>query len=145
MSAARPPAQSRNLRRLLGFLVMVFVLGGLSTLFMQRNTWRLTLAAGESQIIRVEIPMKRFTETGRFAKESGLPVKCRIIKTPDSRNAMRMAIIETGHTVHKMWARVHVIIPKSTLPGSYSQKIAFTIDGEGDWPEATIKVRVPRP
>ena len=90
--------------------------------------------------------MQRFGRAKSFAKELGLPVRCKISRpssAPGNRSdGVRVSVLQTSHGLHKMRAKLRVSASSEARPGKHTRSIEFMIDGEGDWPEATIVVKV---
>ncbi len=122
--------------------VVVLVLGGVGYAYTQRNVYRVSIGPGEATTITIEVPMQRFGRSKSFAKELGLPVRC-TISAPGSRSdGVRLSVLETSHGLHKMWAKLRVVAAVGARPGKRKRHVEFTIDGEGDWPRATVVVTV---
>ena len=121
--------------------VVVLVLGGAGYAYTQRNVYRVSIGPGEATTITIEVPMQRFGRAKSFAKELGLPVRC-TISLPSSADGVRVSVLQTSHGLHKMRAKLRVSASSEAWPGKRTRSIEFTIDGEGDWPEATIVVKV---
>ena len=128
-------------QRIVVAAVVVLVLGGVGYAYAQRNVYRVSIGPGEATTIMVEVPMQRFGRAKSFAKELGLPVRCKINR-PGSADGVRLSVLQTSHGLHKMRAKLRVSAAAGARPGKRTRSIEFTIDGEGDWPEATIVVKV---
>ena len=76
--------------------VVVFVLGGVGYGYAQRNVYRVTIGPGEATTIMVEVPMQRFGRAKSFAKELGLPVRCKI-STPAHPFSLSTSAIGPSH------------------------------------------------
>ena len=140
------PAQQRSggliLQRIVVAAVVVVVLGGVGYAYTQRNVYRVSIGPGKATSITIEVPMQRFGRSKSFAKELGLPVRC-TISAPGSRSdGVRLSVLETSHGLHKMWAKLRVVAAVGARPGKRKRHVEFTIDGEGDWPRATVVVTV---
>ena len=124
--------------------VVVLVLGGAGYAYTQRNVYRVSIGPGEATTITIEVPMQRFGRAKSFAKELGLPVRCTIsTPAPGIRSdGVRVSVLETSHGLHKMRAKLRVSASGEARPGKHTRHVEFTIDGEGDWPRATIVVKV---
>ena len=134
------------IQRIVVAVVVVLVLGGAGYAYTQRNVYRVSIGPGEATTITIEVPMQRFGRAKSFAKELGLPVRCTISRpssAPGNRSdGVRLSVLETSHGLHKMRAKLRVSATAGARPGKRTRSIEFTIDGEGDWPEATIVVKV---
>ncbi|MCH8261341.1 MAG: hypothetical protein IIC46_14175, partial [Planctomycetes bacterium] len=112
------------------------------------NVYRVTIRPGEATTITVEVPMQRFGRAKSFAKELGLPVRCEVSRpssAPGNRSdGVRVSVLHTSHGLHKMRATLRVAATVGARRGRRTRIIEFTIDGEGDWPEATVVVKVRR-
>ncbi len=141
--SARTPSQRTRLVRWLVVLAVVAILAaGALYLYSQRNVYRVALGPGEVAYLTVEVPMQRFGRPKSFAKQSGLPVRCTVTSPEGAAPGVHISVVETGHKVHKMWATLRIAAAQSASCGRRSRSIEFTIDGEGDWPPATLDVDV---
>ena len=126
--------------------VVVLVLGGAGYAYTQRNVYRVSIGPGEATTIMVDVPMQRVGRAKSFAKELGLPVRCTIShpsSAPGNKSdGVRVSVLQTSHGLHKMWAKLRVSASSGAQPGKRTRHVEFTIDGEGDWPRATIVVKV---
>ncbi len=102
----------------------------------------MALGPGEVAYLTVEVPMQRFGRPKSFAKQSGLPVRCTVTSPERAVPSVHVSVVETGHKVHKVWATLRIAAAQSASRGRRRRSIEFTIDGEGDWPPATIIVAV---
>ena len=130
-------------QRIVVAAVVVLVLGGVGYGYAQRNVYRVSIGPGEATTIMVEVPMQRFGRAKSFAKELGLPVRCKINR-PSSADGVQLSVLQTSHGLHKMRAKLRVSAAAGARPGKRTRSIEFAIDGEGDWPEATVLVKVRR-
>ena len=129
-------------------LLAVFVLGGLgglTWLYGQRHTFTVSVTPGAVASLRVEVPMQHRGGHKSFAKQLNLPVRCTITAASDQSGGVRVSVVETGHGVHKMWALLRVTADPGAAPDRRKQSCAFTIDGQGGWPSATVVVKVTAP
>jgi len=131
-------------RRLVTALVFAAVLVGSIYLFSQRHVYRLSVRPGEVGHVDVAVPMQRFGRSKSFAKELGLPVTCVVSQTTDDDPGVRISVVETGHSLHRLRARLNVEVSRNARPGRRRRSIDFTIDGQGGWPTATVVVKVSR-
>ncbi len=133
-------------QRIVVTAVVVLLLGGAGYAYTQRNVYRVSIGPGEATTIMVEVPMQRFGRAKSFAKETGLPVRCEISRpssAPGNRSdGVRVSVLHTSHGLHKMRAKLRVSATAGARPGKRKRSIEFTIDGEGDWPRATMVVKV---
>ena len=140
------PAQQRSggliLQRIVVAAVVVVVLGGVGYAYTQRNVYRVSIGPGKATSITIEVPMQRFGRSKSFAKELGLPVRCTISAPGNRSDGVRLSVLQTSHGLHKMWAKLRVVAAVGARPGKRKRSIEFTIDGEGDWPRATVVVTV---
>ena len=92
--------------------------------------------------------MQRFGRAKSFAKELGLPVRCKISRpssasAPGSRSdGVRVSVLQTSHGLHKLRANLRVSASSEARPGKHTRTIEFMSDGDGDWPEAPIVEKV---
>jgi len=131
-------------RRLVTALVFAAVLAGSIYLFSQRHVYRLSVRPGGVGHVDVDVPMQRFGRSKSFAKELGLPVTCVVSQTTDDDPGVRISVVETGHSLHRLRARLRVEVGRNARPGPRRRSVDFTIDGQGGWPTATVIVRVTR-
>jgi hypothetical protein len=131
-------------QRIVVAAVVVLVLGGAGYAYAQRNVYRVSIGPGEATSITIEVPMQRFGRSKSFAKELGLPVRCTIsTPTPGNRSdGVRVSVLETSHGLHKLRAKLRVSASGDAQPGKRTRHVEFTIDGQGDWPRATVVVKV---
>ena len=128
-------------QRIVVAAVVVLVLGGAGYAYAQRNVYRVSIRPGEATTITVEVPMQRFGRAKSFAKESGLPVRCKISR-PREVDSVRVSVLHTSHGLHKLRAKLRVSASGEARQGKRTRHVEFTIDGEGDWPRATVVVKV---
>ncbi len=128
-------------QRIVVAAVVVLLLGGVGYAYAQRNVYRVSIGPGEATTITIEVPMQRFGRSKSFAKESNLLVRCSI-SCPREADGVRMSVLQTSHGLHKMRARLRVSATAGARPGKRKRSIEFTIDGQGDWPRATVVVKV---
>ncbi len=128
-------------QRIVVAAVVVLVLGGAGYAYTQRNVYRVSIRPGEATTITIEVPMQRFGRAKSFAKETGLPVRCTISR-PSDVDGVRVSVLHTSHGLHKMRAKLRVSARGDARPGRRKRHVEFTIDGEGDWPKATVVVKV---
>ena len=133
-------------RRIVVAAVVVLVLGGAGYAYTQRNVYRVSIRPGEATTVTIEVPIQRFGRVKSFAKETGLPVRCEISRpssAPGNRSdGVRVSVLHTSHGLHKMRAKLRVSASGDARPGRRKRHVEFTIDGEGDWPKATVVVKV---
>ncbi|MHC4416592.1 MAG: hypothetical protein ACYS0G_15070 [Planctomycetota bacterium] len=135
---ALPPCLVRRL----GVVAIVAALASAAGYaYSQRNVHRVSLGRGETTQITVEIPMERLGGSS-FAKEFNLPVRCTITDPHQVTDGLYVSVIETGHKVQKMWAKLRIIAARDATPGRRRRVLTFTIDGEGGWPQATILINI---
>ncbi len=142
VSARTPSQRTRLVRRLVALAVVAILAAGTVYLYSQRNVYRVALGPGEVTYLTVEVPMQRFGRAKSFAKQSGLPVRCTVSSPQGTASGVHVSVVETGHKVHEMWAKLRIAAAQSASRGRRRRSIEFTIDGEGDWPPATIIVAV---
>ncbi len=130
-------------RRIVVAAVVVLVLGGAGYAYTQRNAYRVSIRPGEATTVTIEVPMQRFGRVKSFAKETGLPVRCEISRSSEL-DGVRVSVLHTSHGLHKMRAKLRVSASGGARPGRRKRHVEFTIDGEGDWPKATVVVKVRR-
>ena len=117
-------------------------LGGLTWIFVQRNTFTVSAAPGTMTSVRIVVPMQHAGGHKSFAKQRDLPVTCTITATGGSSGGIHTSVVATGHGLHKMWAQVRITIDADAPAGRHEWSCEFTIDGQGDWPIATLLVNV---
>lgn len=129
-------------RRVVIMIVVAGVLGGAIYAYGQRHVYRISIDPGEVAFIDVDVPMQRFGRPKSFAKERGLPVTCAVSGT--GSEGVHFAVVRTGHTVHRLRARVRIEASAWARPGTVRRSIEFTIDGQDGWPKAGVIVTVSR-
>lgn len=138
----RTKKKSKSLpRRLMGPAVVLVIIAGFAYAYSQRNVYHVTIVPGNSASLTIEVPMQRFGRSKSFAKERGLPMRCRITR-PDSPDDVRVVVVHTEHTVHKMRAKLHISASYKAPKSKHKWRADFELDGQGDWPQATIVVKV---
>ncbi len=108
---AHTPAQSRQrrvLRRLVVLAVVAILVAGAVYLYGRRSGYRVALGPGEVAYLTVEVPMQRFGRPKSFAKQSGQPVRCTVTSPEGAAASVHVSVVETGHKVHKMWAKLGI-------------------------------------
>ncbi len=128
-------------QRIVVAAVVVLVFGGAGYAYTQRNVYRVSIRPGEATTVTIEVPMQRFGRAKSFAKETGLPVRCEISR-PSELDGVRVSVLHTSHGLHKMRAKLRVSASGNARSGKRKRHVEFTIDGEGDWPKATVVVKV---
>lgn len=108
-------------QRLIGPVIVFVIILGLAYIYSQRNVYHVTIVPGDSTLLTIEVPMQRFGRSKSFAKERGLPMRCQITR-PNSANSspndVRVVVVHTEHTLHKMRAKLRV---SAKSPGSAEQ------------------------
>ena len=142
----RPSLRMASLpaKRIAVALLIAVVLAGSIYLFSQRHVYRVSIRPGEAAYVELEVPMQRFARSKSFAKERGLPVACTVSGSGDDDSGLRVSVVDTGHTVQRLQARLRVEVERGASPGTSRRSIDFTIDGQGGWPTATVVVTVLR-
>lgn len=134
--------KSRNLTpRLIGSVIVFVIIVGLAYAYSQRNVYHVTIVPGNSASLTIEVPMQRMGRSKSFAKERGLPMRCKITR-PDKPDDVRVVVVHTEHTVHKMRAKLRVSASSQAPKSKHKWRADFELDGQGDWPQATIVVKV---
>ena len=130
-------------------LLAVFVLGalsGLTWMFVQRNTFTVSVAPGTTTSVKIVVPMQHAGGHKSFAKQRDLPVGCTISATRGrgggSSRGIDVSVVATGHGLHKMWAELRITADADAPARRHRRSCEFTIDGQGDWPIATLLVKV---
>ena len=108
----------------------------------QEYVYHVTLEAGHRATAMIETRMQRTFEHKSFAKERGLPVVCSLTAQGAQKSDVKFRVVDTGHRLHWMWAKVHVEAAPEAEPGRHKWVADFTIDGESGWPQATLVVEV---
>jgi hypothetical protein len=142
MSTSAPRAtsvRSPRFRRVVIAGVVAALVGGMVYLYSQRHVYRISVRPGEPAYVDVDVLMQRVGRSRSFAKERGLPVVCTVSGGADG---VRISVIETGHSLQRLRARLRVEARRETPPGRIRRAIDFTIDGQGDWPAAALVVTV---
>jgi len=119
----------------------VAVLVGAIYLYTQQHVYRVTVKAGQSVLLKIQVPMQRAGQHKSYAKQRRLPVQCTIYPN-DLADGIVVNVIETGHKVHLMWAQLRVTTITQTPQGLRKRSAAFEIDGQGGWPTATVMIKV---
>ncbi len=132
----------RLLPKLIVFGIVAAAVTGAVYGYTQRHVHRLSVRPGESKSITVEVPMQRFGRPKSFAKGIGLPVVCTVAARPSEPGGVSVSVVETGHKVHMMWARLSVSADPAAPPGRRRRSVDFEIDGQGGWPTATVIIDV---
>lgn len=134
--------QPKNLsRRLIGPVIVLVIIVGLGYIYSQRNVYHVTIVPGNSASLTIEVPMHRFGRSKSFAKERGLPMRCKITR-PDKPDDVRVVVVHTEHSVHKMRAKLRVSASRQAPQSKHKWRADFELDGQSDWPQATIVVKV---
>ena len=132
--------------QLLAILALVLgIIISVVYVYSQRNVYNVAITPGESILLAIEVPMQRFGRSKSFAKEQGLPIRCIITRLNEATSdfdGVSVIVVHAEHTVHKMRAKVHVSATKHALKGKRKWRAEFELDGEGDWPTATIVVNI---
>jgi len=127
-----------------GISIALIVLAAMYLWFQRGRVFSCELAAGQKHVIRIDTPMQQAFTHKSYAKQLGLPVGCRIAAQLGNHSGVSTQVIRTGHTVHWLWAEVEVTASAAVVPNVHVYTASFTIDGKGDWPQATLQVRVTR-
>ena len=140
--SSTPGKKNRLRRKLRAVAVVVALVGGVVWAYQRRFTYHVTVRPGEAVTIVIEIPMQRLMEHKSWAQDRGLPVRC-VIRDYDEGDPITISVLETGHQVHIMWARVRVSASDTAEPGEYKRwPISFMIADQGGWPEARVVAHV---
>lgn len=134
----------RNRRLTVTLLVAVAVIVAVGYLFSQRHVFKASVRPDETTYIDVEVPMQRLGRTKSFAKERGLPVTCTVSRAGRDEEGVQVSVVETGHSVHRLRARLRIHAVHGVAPGRIRRSIEFAIDGHDGWPTATLVVDVRR-
>lgn len=133
---------TRNLtQRLIGPAIVLVIILGFAYIYSQRNVYHITIVPGDSTLLTIEVPMQRFGRSKSFAKERDLPMRCKITR-PDKPDDVRVVVVHTEHTVHKMRAKLNISANHKAPKSKHKWRADFELDGQGDWPQATIVVKV---
>lgn len=127
--------------RLILWLVVLGITTGFAYAYVQRNVHHIHLSPGQSVEYRVELAMQKTFASKNFVKEMGLPVICRI-KGSNTSDRVSMSIMETGHGIHRLWAKLSIHASDAAKPGRRMRLLDFTIEGRNDWPQVTVYVHV---
>lgn len=133
--------QKSFVQRLIGPIIVCVIIAGLVYAFSQRHVYHVTVTPGQSVSLTIEVPMQRFGRSKSFAKERGLPMRCKITR-PSESDGVRVLVVNTEHTVHKMRANLRVSVGSQAQKSTHKWRADFELDGQGDWPQATIIVKV---
>ena len=68
-------------------------------------------------------------------------MRCKITR-PDKPDDVRVVVVHTEHTVHKMRAKLNISANRKAPKSKHKWRADFELDGQGDWPQATIVVTV---
>lgn len=117
------------------------IIAGSAYAYSQRNVYHVTIAPGNSVSLTIEVPMQRFGRSKSFAKERNLPMRCKITH-PEVPDDVRVVVLHTEHTVHKMRAKLNISANRKAPKSKHKWRADFELDGQGDWPQATIVVKV---
>lgn len=140
--AAAPWLTRRWTRRTALCVGLVGLVSGIGYAYAQRHTHRISVRPGETVSITIEVPMQRTFEHKSYAQRRGLPVRC-IISGNEVGSGVDVHVVDTGHRVHLMWATLSIHAAPEAVPGtSLARRVAFTISGQGGWPESTVWIRV---
>lgn len=140
----KAPSSVRGTRRrtlILGSLLIGLAVAGLGWIHVERNVHRVTLRPGESTFLTVRVPMHRAFHSREYVDELNQPVQC-ALSSPGGRRGVWVVVAETGHGIHKMWARLAIRATAKAEPGRHRRDASFTISGDGNWPEAIVIIRV---
>ncbi len=72
-------------------------------------------------------------------------MRCQITShnaTESDHDGVRVVVVNTEHTVHKMRAKLRVSASRQAIKSKHKWRAEFELDGQGDWPLATIVVKV---
>lgn len=134
--------KSRSLwQRLIGPAIVLSIIAGSAYAYSQRNVYHVTITRSDSVSLTIEVPMQRLGRSKSFAKERGLPMRCKITR-PDKPDDVRVVVLHTEHTVHKMQAKLRISASRQAPKSKHKWRADFELDGQGDWPQATIVVTV---
>lgn len=144
----RVAAHGRSHRRSRHLALKLILVGAFACLMalgvrlvVREDLFRVSVAPGTVAWVDVEVPMRRGGRHESFAKEPGLRVRCSV-SDPGGEDHVRLAVVETGHTVHRMRAKLRVEAASWASPGTRTRFVEFTIDGEGGWPVARVLIDV---
>lgn len=127
--------------RLIGPVVIFIIITGAVYAYSQRNVYHTVIVPGESVSLTIEVLMQRFGRSKNFAKEEDLAVSCNI-SHPVTSDGVQVVVIKTEHTVHKMRALLRISASSNAPAGKRKRQAEFELEGEGNWPRATIVVNV---
>ncbi len=127
--------------RLILWLVVLGVTAGFAYAYAQRNVHNIHLAPGQSMEYRVELAMQKTFASKNFVEEMGLPVICRL-KGSNTSDRVSVSITDTGHGIHRMWAKLFIHASDGAEPGRRLRLLDFTIEGRNDWPQVMVYVHV---
>ena len=111
-------------------------------LLRQEDVYHVTVSPGGSVTTILEGRMQRAFEHKSFAKDRGLPVVCQLTRSDGGGERVTARVVDTGHRLHIMWAKIQVHADSDARPGASKWVADFTIDGKSGWPKVTMVVSV---
>lgn len=135
-----------RLQSLRDWCLLLVILAGVFSVFgfvySRRNVHRVRVQPGHTTRLKVELAMQKDWRSKSFVKETGLPVRCRVI-SPGVSDQISVTVLSTGHGLHMLWAELEILAYSDAKRGTRERRLDFTINGKGDWPQATVIVEVP--
>jgi hypothetical protein len=140
-----------NIKNVIGVVTVIASVVILIAVIRREGVARVTVQPGQTAELTIETRMQRLLEHKSYAKQRGLPVGC-WIRLPDdvpesagSHSALdpiTISVVDTGHSLHTMWAKLEITAVDTTSPGVYQRIADFGIDGETGWPAVTMAITV---
>lgn len=135
-----------RIRSLRDWCLLLVIVAGVCSVFgfvySRRNVHRVSVQPGHTTRLKVELAMQKDWRSKSFVKETGLPVRCRVI-SPGVSDQISVTVTRTGHGLHQLWAELEILAYSDAKRGTRERRLDFTINGEGDWPQPTIVIDVP--
>lgn len=134
-----------RLRTLRDWCLLLMVVAGMCSVFgfvySRRNVHQVSVLPGHTTRLKVELSMQKAWRSKSFVKETGLPVRCRVI-SPGVSDQISVSVTGTGHGLHMLWAELEILAYSEAKPGTRERKLNFTINGQGGWPQPTVIIDV---
>jgi hypothetical protein len=141
----RPRSRLRAIsRRLVRVVMIVAVVGAMAAGYRlaTRHAFRVTVSPGGVMFVEVEVPMRRFASSTKFAKRPNLPVRCTVSRNDARGDGVTVTVAKTHHTINHLRAKLRVQAARGAPAGHVRREIDFVLDGEGGWPTAELVVSV---
>ena len=142
MHVMDPNGLNRTIKPVMAVIVILAFVVAVWILLRQEHVYHVEVERGGQAMVTVEARMQRTFEHKSFAKERGLPVVCQLTGMETQNGDVRLRVVDTGHRLHYMWAKIQVEASPEAQPCRRKWVGDFSIDGESGWPEVAIVVVV---